>query len=100
MGFVEVSKLGFTLPGGRVLFEDLSFRVSSSRHVALVGSNGVGKTTILKLVAGRERPTDGVVRVEGRIHFMPQFIGTFGSRATVRDLLVSLAPSDVKVAHA
>ncbi|MDQ4058263.1 MAG: ATP-binding cassette domain-containing protein [Actinomycetota bacterium] len=81
----------FALPGGRVLFDDLSLRVPSGEHVALVGANGVGKTTILRLIAGQESPQDGVIKVDGKLGYMPQFVGTFGASTTVRKFLLSFA---------
>ncbi len=50
MGYIDVASLRFALPGGRVLFDDLSLRVPSGELVALFGANGVGKTTILLLL--------------------------------------------------
>ncbi len=100
VGLVEVTNLGYTLPGGRVLFDALSFRVPSGRRVALVGANGVGKTTILKLIAGALEPGDGFVNVEGRIGYMPQFIGSFDSDTSVREFLAGLSGPAVHTAAA
>src|SRR5438105_11632013 len=44
------------------LFEDVGFELSSGERVGLVGPNGVGKTTLLRLLAGLDRPDDGEVR--------------------------------------
>ena len=45
-------RAGHTLPDGRVLFADVSFRVGEGAKIALVGPNGAGKTTLLRMVAG------------------------------------------------
>src|SRR3954453_13236759 len=45
------------------LFEDISFELQSSERVGLVGPNGVGKTTLMRLLAGLDRPDDGEVRL-------------------------------------
>jgi len=45
------------------LFEDIGFELSSGERVGLVGPNGVGKTTLLRLLAGLDRPDDGEVRL-------------------------------------
>ncbi len=52
VGHIEVSGLGLTLPDGRVLFDGVSFRVGDGAKVALVGANGTGKTTLLRIIAG------------------------------------------------
>ena len=96
MGYIELANVRFALPGGRVLFDDLSFKVSSGKHVALVGANGVGKTTVLRLLSGEETPQEGVVRVDGRLGYMRQFVGSFDARATVHDLFLGLAEQRIR----
>ena len=59
MAHVAVSGLGYAHPGGDLLFSDVSFRVSPGQHVALVGRNGVGKSTLLRILAGRDTEIDG-----------------------------------------
>src|SRR4051812_27813309 len=56
------------------IFSDVSFTVNSGERVALVGPNGVGKSTLLKIVAGQEKPTMGsVVKAKGvRVVYVPQ----------------------------
>ena len=100
MGFIEVTNLTYKLPGGRVLFDELSFRVPSGRRVALVGANGVGKTTILKLIGGSLKQTAGFINVEGRIGYMSQFIGSFEADTTVREFLAGLSGESVHAADA
>jgi ATP-binding cassette subfamily F protein uup len=47
--------------GGRVLFSDLTLHMVSGQRIGIIGKNGVGKTTLLKLVAGDEAPSAGEV---------------------------------------
>ena len=47
---------------GRVLFEGLSFTVSDGDRIGVVGINGTGKSTLLRIVAGADQPDDGQVR--------------------------------------
>ncbi|MFN2388196.1 MAG: ABC-F family ATP-binding cassette domain-containing protein [Actinomycetota bacterium] len=99
MAVVETSELSYVLPGGRVLFQDVAFKVGDGHHAALVGANGVGKTTLLRVIAGKDKPKRGHVHVDGHIGYMPQFIAGHGPR-TVRAFLVSLASPRVRSAAA
>jgi ATP-binding cassette subfamily F protein 3 len=60
--------------GARTLFSDVTFRLSPGRRVALVGANGVGKTTILEIVMGLQQPDEGEVShpKDYRIGYLPQ----------------------------
>jgi ATPase subunit of ABC transporter with duplicated ATPase domains len=100
MGSIDISDLAFRLPGGRILFEDVTFRVRNGQHAALVGPNGVGKTTLLRILAGEERDRAGAAVVRGRYLYMPQLVGHLGGDLTVRDLLVSLASETIRAVAA
>jgi ATPase subunit of ABC transporter with duplicated ATPase domains len=92
MGHVAVSRLTYAHPGGDVLFSDVSFRVAPGAHVGLIGTNGVGKSTLLRVIAGLLRPDEGETAVGGIVAYMPQDVGVSEDGRTVRELLLSLAP--------
>ena len=98
MAHVAVSGLGYAHPGGDLLFSDVSFRVSPGQHVGLVGRNGVGKSTLLKILAGVLAAGEGEHAVGGAIGYMPQDVGVGADERTVRELLLSLAPLGVRQA--
>ena len=75
MGHVDVAHLSHTLPNGRVLLDDVSFRVGDGTTAALVGPNGAGKTTLIRLIAGDLSPQSGTVAVSGGLGVMRQFVG-------------------------
>ena len=56
------------------LFEDVSFVINKKDRIALVGKNGAGKSTMLKILAGLQQPTEGVVAVQRgvTIGYLPQ----------------------------
>jgi ATPase subunit of ABC transporter with duplicated ATPase domains len=95
---VAVSGLGYAHPGGDLLFSDVSFRVSPGQHVGLVGRNGVGKSTLLRILAGVLAPDEGEYAVGGSVGYMPQDVGVDEEERTVRELLLSLAPPAVRQA--
>jgi ATPase subunit of ABC transporter with duplicated ATPase domains len=98
VGYVDTANLGCTLADGRELFSDVSFRVGEGAKVALVGANGTGKTTLLRIVAGDLTPSAGNVARSGGLGVMRQFIGSIRDDSTVRDLLLSLAPAPIRAA--
>nr|MBZ9911862.1 ABC transporter ATP-binding protein [Mesorhizobium sp. CA16] len=64
---VELSNVGRDFDGGRVVaVDDVSLAIGNDETVAIVGRSGSGKSTILNLVCGLDRPTRGEVRFEGR----------------------------------
>jgi ATPase subunit of ABC transporter with duplicated ATPase domains len=99
VGFVEVAHVSHVLPDGRVLLDDVSFRIGEGITAALVGPNGAGKTTLLRMVAGDQQPQAGTMTATGVLGVMRQFIGgPAASDFSVRDLLLSVAPLRVRQA--
>jgi ATP-binding cassette subfamily F protein 3 len=68
------------------IFRGVSFQVAEREHVALVGANGAGKSTILRIIAGIEHANGGaIVRAQGlRLTYLPQE-ARFNSERTVRE---------------
>ncbi len=63
---VEFEHVSFKYPSSeKYVFEDLSFKIGPSEKLALVGVNGAGKTTIVKLLTGLYRPTSGRILIDG-----------------------------------
>lgn len=62
---VEMKNVSFTYNGGENVIRNLSFRISAGKSVALVGHNGAGKTTIIKLLLRLYDPTEGEILVNG-----------------------------------
>ena len=98
MGHVEAAHVSDVLPDGRVLLEDVSFRVGDGVVAALIGPNGAGKTTLIGLVTGDRKPQSGTVSSSGGLGVMRQFVGGIRDNRSVRDLLLSIAPTRVRAA--
>lgn len=95
----------YELPDGRVLLDEVSFRIGEGAKVALVGANGSGKTTLLRIITGDLTPHAGVVTRSGGLGVMRQFVGQgvvegAAGEPTVADLLLSVAPPRVRSAAA
>ena len=91
---IVVSDLAYAHPGGDLLFESVSFKLPPSRHAGLVGANGVGKSTLLRIIAGALDPVVGSTSVGDRALYMAQDVGI--GEGTVRELLLSAAPSRIR----
>src|SRR4029453_7752248 len=94
MGLIELTDVSVALPGGWTLFQGVSFRVPDGEHAALIGANGIGKSTLLRIIAGEDRPTAGAIRVDGGVGLMRQFIGSDARPTTVRDFLLAYSEAD------
>ncbi|MEI7760691.1 MAG: metal ABC transporter ATP-binding protein [Thermoleophilia bacterium] len=95
---VELEGVSFAYRAGIRVLEDVSLEVCAGEFVAIAGPNGGGKTTLLRLVLGLERPTAGSVRVFGnvggksadgaRIGYLPQRARVIGEApVTVREVV-------------
>jgi ATPase subunit of ABC transporter with duplicated ATPase domains len=95
VSIVDVADLAYALPGGWTLFEGVSFRVPEGNRAALIGANGIGKSTLLRIVAGLEEPARGTLNVPDRIGLMRQMIGSDSGPRTVREFLLAYAERPV-----
>ncbi len=90
VGHVDVSGVRYELPDGRVLLDEVSFRVGDGAKVALVGANGAGKTTLLRVITGELASHAGAVTRSGGLGVMRQMVGQ--GATTVHELLLSVSP--------
>ncbi|WP_303759061.1 ATP-binding cassette domain-containing protein, partial [Sphingobium yanoikuyae] len=84
MPAISCSNLGWTTPDGQSVLSGLDLRFQSER-TALVGRNGVGKTTLLRLIAGDLTPSSGSITVQGRLARLRQAV-QFGADERIADL--------------
>ncbi|NUQ89000.1 MAG: ABC-F family ATP-binding cassette domain-containing protein [Glycomyces artemisiae] len=92
MGFADLSGVGYVLGDGRTLFSDVSFRVGEGAKVALVGANGTGKTTLLRIVTGDLKADSGTVAHGGGLGVMRQLVGMREGERPLGDLAAELGP--------
>lgn len=100
MGHIDIAGVEYSLSDGRVLLNDVSFRVGDGAKVALIGPNGSGKTTLIRMICGDISPDEGTVAITGGLGVMRQFIGSVRDDTTVRELLISVAPARIRAAAA
>lgn len=68
---ILVNHISFHLPTGKAIFSDLMLTFSQYK-TGLVGKNGIGKSTLIKLILGELSPDSGLIQIEGRLSFVPQ----------------------------
>jgi putative ABC transport system ATP-binding protein len=62
---LQIRQLAKSVPGGRLLFEGLDLAIAGGEQVAVRGESGVGKSTLLNLVAGLDAPDGGSIEIAG-----------------------------------
>lgn len=72
LSLLQVRDLCLDSPGGRPLFRDLTMNLGAGERIALVGRNGVGKSSLLDVLAGGTLPEAGLVSCNGRRLLVPQ----------------------------
>jgi ATPase subunit of ABC transporter with duplicated ATPase domains len=92
MSSIVVSDLAYGPPGGDQLFLGVNFRVAPSEHAAIVGANGAGKSTILRILSGEIEADAGEFAIGGSVLYMTQDVGMSRPDDTLRELLLAVAP--------
>jgi ATPase subunit of ABC transporter with duplicated ATPase domains len=64
-------------PNRDLLFDNLNFSINKHDKIALIGNNGVGKSTLLKIITGNLQPSGGLVKTSSRLYYVPQLFGQY-----------------------
>ena len=92
---IELNNLSLSF-GKKVLFDDLDFSLALGDKVTIVGENGCGKSTFLRLLNGEDLPYSGNIDIGGRIGYLPQhFEDVDGEKPSILVLLESLRNRDM-----
>lgn len=83
--FLDVTKTFASKTGYKVILEPTSLSIPSNRSIGILGRNGAGKSTILKMVAGLEKPDTGRIIKETNISWPLGFSGGFHNDLTGRE---------------
>jgi len=83
--FENVSKSFWTGQQRKVILDRATFRVELGHSLGILAPNGTGKTTIVNMMAGLEKPDEGVVRRDCRISFPLGFMGGVVHKHTARE---------------
>lgn len=83
--FDDVSKSFWTGQQRKVILERVSFRVELGRSLGILAPNGTGKTTVIKMMAGLEKPDEGHIRRGCRISFPLGFMGGVVAKVSAKE---------------
>lgn len=83
--FENVSKSFWTGTQRKVILDRASFRVDIGRSLGILAPNGTGKTTLIRMMAGLEKPDEGTIRKTSKVSFPLGFMGGVVSKHTARE---------------
>ena len=98
MSSIVISDLDYAPPGADSLFFDISFNVSPGDHAVIVGANGVGKSTILRILTGEIDADGGEFAIGGSFLTMTQDVGMGRPDDSLRDMLIEVALPELRAA--
>ena len=75
--------------GGRDLYKNISFQINPKDKIGIVGKNGAGKSTMLKLITGEQKPNSGTINTTNSlsIGYLPQEINVSSSEEILNEVL-------------
>jgi len=74
---LTLQNISYTHSNKDLLFSEINLTVNNHEKTALIGNNGVGKSTLLKIIAGELQPSNGQINVEVQPYYVPQIFGQF-----------------------
>jgi ATPase subunit of ABC transporter with duplicated ATPase domains len=75
-------------PNRDLLFADINLIINKQEKIALIGNNGVGKSTLLKILAGNLYPTNGLVKAGSKPYYVPQIFGQYNNYSVAQALKI------------
>ena len=81
-----VQDLSYIHPNKDFLFQNITFTISAGEKCAIVGNNGVGKSTLLRILAGKIPPATGTIVCDDILYMIPQHFGQFDGMSVAEAL--------------
>ncbi|WP_207509322.1 ribosomal protection-like ABC-F family protein [Telluribacter humicola] len=85
---IHIQNLTYIHPNQDVLFDNIHLTLNRHDKAALIGNNGTGKSTLLRIIAGVLPPSGGVARVEATPYYVPQLFGQYNGLTVAQALRV------------
>jgi len=74
---LSLQQLSYIHPNKDLLFENINLHINAQEKIALIGHNGVGKSTLLRLISKELSPSSGRIHVGTNTYYVPQIVGQF-----------------------
>jgi len=74
---LQIQQLRHCHPDGELLFDRVSMALETGEKASIVGNNGVGKSTLLRMIAGELQPTSGTILTSSKPYLVPQHYGQY-----------------------
>ncbi len=85
---LTLHSVSYTHPNKDLLFTDINLTINNHDKIALIGSNGVGKSTLLKIIAKELEPSGGKINVDAEPYYIPQICGQFNHLSIAQALRI------------
>lgn len=83
---IIAQNISYTLPSRQVLFQHIHFTLNKGDKAAIVGNNGTGKSTLLKILAGQLSATTGTISKSNTLYYVPQHFGQYNALTVAQAL--------------
>ncbi|WP_367208896.1 ABC-F family ATP-binding cassette domain-containing protein [Sphingobacterium sp. R2] len=83
---LSLQQLSYIHPNKDLLFENINLHINALEKIALIGHNGVGKSTLLRLIARELSPADGNILLSANTYYVPQVVGQFEDKTVAQAL--------------
>jgi len=89
MSILQISKLNKVYSNKQIL-NNIDMSVNAGRVVSIIGPSGEGKSTLLRCIAGIEKPTSGEIKIEGKVSMVFQQFNLFQNMSIYRNIYLPL----------
>ncbi|WP_428659340.1 ABC-F family ATP-binding cassette domain-containing protein [Runella sp.] len=85
---LTAQNLSYIHPNKDLLFENINLTITGLQKIALIGNNGIGKSTLLKIMAGVLQPSNGFIITDSTPYYVPQLFGQFNDLTIAQALRI------------
>lgn len=78
--------VSYAHPNRDILFSDINIAINRQEKIALIGNNGTGKSTLLKILAGELAPAAGIIKSDIKPYYVPQILGQYNDHTVAQAL--------------